>query len=127
MFAHIDADAFFASVLQRKHPRLKGKPLLALGMGGGCVIAASYEAKRRGVKTGMPLKEARALCPEALHIPCDFGETALASEQIEGILTSHSPMVEQYSITNGFWISRHCRAANRLTFYSGRKNCGRKF
>ncbi|MBI5155718.1 DNA polymerase IV, partial [Candidatus Peregrinibacteria bacterium] len=51
MIAHVDADSFFASVLQRKDPRLRGKPLLALGMGGGCVIAASYEAKACGVKT----------------------------------------------------------------------------
>ncbi len=42
MLAHIDADAFFASVLQRENPKFKGKQLLALGMGGGCVIAASY-------------------------------------------------------------------------------------
>ena len=72
MIAHIDADAFFASVLQRKNPLLKGKPFLALGAGGGCVIAASYEAKAYGVKTGMRLVEARKLVPHAIALPSDF-------------------------------------------------------
>lgn len=102
MIAHIDADSFFASVLQRKHPHLRGKPLLALGMGGGCVIAATYEAKAKGVKTGMPLKEAMKLCPDALQVPSDFAETALASHQIEAIIQGHSPIVEQYSIDEWF-------------------------
>lgn len=98
MIAHIDADCFFASVLIRKHPRLRGKALLALGMGGGCVIAASYEAKAKGVKTGMRLKDARALCPGAVEMPSDFNETALASEQIETILGESCPVMEEMSI-----------------------------
>ncbi len=102
MIAHIDADSFFASVLQRKHPRLRGKPLLALGMGGGCVIAASYEAKAKGVKTGMPLKQALELCPDAQQVPSDFAETALASQQIEAILQGHCPVMQQYSIDEWF-------------------------
>jgi len=102
MIAHIDADSFFASVLQRKHPELRGKPLLAMGMGGGCVIAASYEAKAKGVKTGMPFKEAMALCPEAVSVPSDFAETGLASQQIESILQGHCPVIEQYSIDEWF-------------------------
>lgn len=102
MIAHIDADSFFASVLQRKHPELRGKPLLAMGMGGGCVIAASYEAKAKGVKTGMPLREALALCPEALHIPSDYAETTLASHQIESVLQNHCPVMEQMSIDEWF-------------------------
>ena len=72
MIAHIDADSFFASVLVRRNPRLRGKPLLALGMGGTCVIAATYEAKALGVMTGMPLKEALRLAPKALQIPLRF-------------------------------------------------------
>ena len=61
MLLHCDLDAFFASVLERQDPRLRGLPILALGMGGGCVIAASYKAKECGVKTGMRLKDARKL------------------------------------------------------------------
>jgi DNA polymerase-4/DNA polymerase V len=98
MIAHVDADAFFASVLQRQHPHLKGKPLLALGMGGGCVIAASYEAKAKGVRTGMPLKEAHPLCPEAIAIPSDFLDACVASDQIETIIHSHAPIVEKMSV-----------------------------
>ncbi len=102
MIAHLDVDAFFASVLQRTHPALKGKPLLALGMGGGCVIAASYEAKAQGVKTGMPLAEARKLCPHAIVRPSDFAETLRASRQIEEIIGRHCPVIQQYSIDEWF-------------------------
>lgn len=98
MIAHVDADAFFASVLERLHPHLKGKPLFALGMGGSFIIAASYEAKAKGVKTGMQLREARRLCPGAAEMPSDFRETGLASEQIEAVLISVCPRIEQMSI-----------------------------
>jgi len=98
MIAHVDADSFFASVLVRKDPRLRGKPLLALGMGGGCVIAASYEAKALGVKTGMPLAEALTFAPHAVQRSSDFNEAGLASQQIESILQTHCPLVEQMSV-----------------------------
>lgn len=98
MIAHVDADSFFASVLIRKNPHLRGKPVLALGMGGGCVIAASYEAKAKGVKTGMRLVDALALVPDALRMPSDFRETGLASIQIESILMDTCPIIEQTSI-----------------------------
>lgn len=98
MIAHIDVDSFFASVIVRKNPSLQGKPLLALGMGGGCVIAASYEAKDRGVKTGMPLKEALKYAPNAMRLPADFHEAALASQEIESILQKQCPCTEKMSI-----------------------------
>jgi DNA polymerase-4 len=98
MICHVDADAFFASALQRRQPQLRGKPLLALGMGGGCVIAASYEAKAFGVKTGMPLREARRLCPQAVAMPSDFSEALAASREIESILRDECPLVEQMSV-----------------------------
>jgi nucleotidyltransferase/DNA polymerase involved in DNA repair len=98
MFAHVDADAFFASVLVRKDPRLAGKALLALGMGGSCVIAASYEAKALGVKTGMPLKEARKLAPNALAMQSDFDEACAASRQLEQILEDRCSRIEQASV-----------------------------
>ena len=102
MIAHIDADSFFASVLVRRNPRLRGKPLLALGMGGTCVIAATYEAKALGVMTGMPLKEALRLAPKALQIPSDFRETAVASHEIEEILSREGPLLEQMSVDEWF-------------------------
>lgn len=108
MLAHIDADSFFASVLQRKHPQLRGKPLLAGGMGGGIVIAASYEAKACGVKTAMRISEALKLCPKATVMPADFAETSLASQQIEAIVQSHCPVIEQYSIDEWFLDLKTC-------------------
>ncbi len=102
MIAHVDADSFFASVLVRQNPALKGKPLLALGMGGSCVIAASYEAKAKGVKTGMRVKDALLLAPDALRIPSDYRETGLASQQIESVLRDVSPVIEQMSIDEWF-------------------------
>ncbi len=98
MIAHVDADSFFASVIIRLHPELRGKPVLAIGMGGGCVIAATYEAKNKGVKTGMRLSEARLLVPDAIQMAADFRETSIASEQIESVLKHHSPIVEKASI-----------------------------
>lgn len=98
MYCHVDADAFFASVLERKDPRLKGKPLLALGVGGGIVIAASYPAKAKGVRTGMRRKEAELLCPGAIALLSDFTEACTASQQIETILRSLTPAVEQMSV-----------------------------
>ncbi len=102
MIAHIDADSFFASVLVRLHPHLKGKHVLAIGMGGSCVIAATYEAKRKGVKTGMRLQEARLLVPDAIEMSSDFRETGLASEQIKSILRDLCPVIEQMSIDEWF-------------------------
>ena len=101
-FAHVDADAFFASVLQRQNPKLKGKALFALGMGGGCIIAASYEAKACGVKTGMRLSEAKKLCPHAIAMSSDFDEVLLASRQIEQILQSTCPDIQRYSVDEWF-------------------------
>jgi len=100
--AHIDADSFFASVLVRKHPHLQGKPVIAVGMGGGCVIAATYEAKAKGVKTGMRLTETRILCPGAVEMPSDFRETGIASHAIEAILSEACPLLEQMSIDEWF-------------------------
>ena len=102
MFAHVDADSFFASVLERKDPRLKGKPILALGAGGGVVIAASYAAKAKGVKTGMRRNDAMKLCPDAVALLSDFTEACTASEQIEMILLSLTPAVEQMSVDEWF-------------------------
>jgi len=102
MIAHVDADSFFASVIVRSHPRLRGKPVLAIGMGGGCVIAATYEAKAKGVKTGMPLFEAKRLVSDAVQMPVDFRETSIASQQIESVLKDFCPRVEQMSIDEWF-------------------------
>lgn len=76
--------------------------MIARGMGGSAVIAASYEAKAKGVKTGMPVREAIKLCPEAIQMDSDFRETGIASQQIENILMNVCPIIEQYSIDEWF-------------------------
>lgn len=108
MYVHFDADAFFASVLQRKYPQYQNKPLIALGMGGGCVISASYECKAKKVRTGMRLSEAKLLCPEAIAIPSDFTETALASKQIQNMLYNLGPILEQASIDEWYMDLKGC-------------------
>ncbi|MFC6341052.1 DNA polymerase IV, partial [Nocardioides hankookensis] len=66
MILHADLDAFFASVEQRDDPRLQGRPVI---VGGGVVLAASYEAKAYGVKSAMGGRQAQRLCPDALVVP----------------------------------------------------------
>jgi DNA polymerase-4/DNA polymerase V len=122
MICHVDADAFFASVLGRGDPRLRGKPLLALGMGGTCVIAATYEAKAKGVKTGMHITEAVKLCPEALRVPSDFRETAIASHEIEGILGEQCPLLEQMSVDEWFLDLRSLRGGLSDDLHGWAKN-----
>lgn len=105
-FAHIDFDAFFAQVEQRDNPKLRGKPVSVGGMGGnrGIVMTASYEARARGVDTGMSVVEARKLCPELISLPC-YGpkyESILAN--LQDMLRRYVPeeCIEQYSIDECF-------------------------
>ena len=99
-FLHVDLDAFFASVEQIKNPKLKGKPVVVGGRSSkrGVVTAASYEAKRRGIKTGMPWQQARACCPEAIFLPADFDAYAIYSRLVRKILEKMSPVVAPASI-----------------------------
>lgn len=71
-FAHMDFDAFYAQVEQRDNPKLRGKAVSVGGTGGGkgIVMTASYEARARGVDTGMSVMEARRICPELISLPC---------------------------------------------------------
>ncbi len=98
---HIDADAFFASCEQAIHPELMGKPVIT-GKERGIVAAASYEAKARGVKTGLSLSDAMKVCPEAIIIPNDYETYSLMSVRLFEILRRFSPDVEEYSIDEAF-------------------------
>ena len=96
---HADLDAFFASVEQRDHPRLRGHPLI---VGAGVVLAASYEAKSSGVRTAMSGAQARRLCPEAVVVEPRFSAYADASKAVFRVFEDTSPLVEGLSIDEAF-------------------------
>ncbi len=96
---HADLDAFFASVEQRDDPRLRGRPVI---VGGGVVLAASYEAKAMGVRTAMGGRQARALCPDAIVVDPRFNAYTRASRDVFDVFRSTTPLVEGLSIDEAF-------------------------
>ncbi|UWP78523.1 DNA polymerase IV [Dactylosporangium fulvum] len=96
---HADLDAFYASVEQRDDPRLRGRPVI---VGGGVVLACSYEAKRRGVRTAMGGRQARALCPEAVVVPPRMKAYSTASKAVFEVFRNTTPVVEGISIDEAF-------------------------
>ena len=100
---HADADAFFASVEQRDDPRLRGRPVI---VGGGVVLAASYEAKACGVRTAMGGRLARRLCPRAVVVEPRFSAYVEASRAMFRVFEAASPLVEGLSIDEAFLDAR---------------------
>jgi DNA polymerase IV len=96
---HADLDAFYASVEQRDNPRLRGRPVL---VGGGVVLAASYEAKAYGVRTAMGGKQARQLCPGAVVVEPRMSAYSEASTAVFEIFENTTPLVEGLSIDEAF-------------------------
>ncbi|MFJ8894442.1 DNA polymerase IV [Leifsonia sp. NPDC102414] len=96
---HADLDAFYASVEQRDAPALRGRPVI---VGGGVVLAASYEAKARGVRTAMGGRQARDLCPEAIVVPPRMDAYSAASKDVFAIFRDTTPFVEGLSIDEAF-------------------------
>ncbi|MGA9858591.1 MAG: DNA polymerase IV [Solirubrobacteraceae bacterium] len=96
---HADLDAFYASVEQRDDPSLRGRPVI---VGGGVVLAASYEAKARGVRTAMGGTRARALCPDAVVVTPRFSAYVEASRAVFAVFKQTSPLVEALSIDEAF-------------------------
>jgi DNA polymerase-4 len=96
---HADLDAFYASVEQRDDPRLRGRPVI---VGGGVVLACSYEAKRRGVRTAMGGRQARQLCPEAIVVPPRMSAYSAASKAVFDVFRHTTPLVEGLSIDEAF-------------------------
>src|SRR5512135_460728 len=99
---HIDMDAFFSSVEQKRHPELIGKPVV-IGGGGdptqrGVVSTASYEARKFGIHSAMPLRTAHKLCPHAVFLPVDYREYSRVSRLIKDILREFSPVMEDVGI-----------------------------
>lgn len=96
---HADLDAFYASAEQLIEPSLRGRPVL---VGGGIVVAASYEARAYGVRAPMPTREALALCPRAVVVEGHFERYLDLSEQVMAILDDATPVVEQISVDEAF-------------------------
>ncbi len=102
-FAHVDMDAFFVEVERLRHVELIGVPVVVAGLGRrGVVSSASYEARRRGVGSGMPTVHARRLCPQARFLAPDHGAYADASCQVFEVIYSFTPKVEPLSVDEAF-------------------------
>ncbi|MEN8800804.1 MAG: DNA polymerase IV [Thiogranum sp.] len=102
--AHVDLDAFFASCEQREHPEYKGRPVVVGALPGhrGVVAAASYEARRFGIRSAMPIAEAWRRCPDAVFLRPDMDKYRRASQQVFQILESITPTLERASIDEAY-------------------------
>ncbi|PJK19970.1 DNA polymerase IV [Mycolicibacterium goodii] len=96
---HADLDSFYASVEQRDDPALRGRPVI---VGGGVVLAASYEAKAYGVRTAMSGGQARALCPHAVVVPPRMAAYSQASKDVFAVFHDTTPLVEPLSVDEAF-------------------------
>jgi len=113
--AHIDADAFFASVAQALEPRLLGKPVIT-GQERGVITSASYEAKAFGVKRGVPLWEARRMCPGLILVETDFRSCHIFSTRMFDIIRTFTPLVESGGLDEGFADLRGTRELHHLDY-----------
>jgi DNA polymerase-4 len=99
-------DAFFSAVEEKRRPELTGKPVVVGGEGDptkrGVVSTASYEARKFGIHSAMPLKTAYKLCPDAIFLPVDYEEYSRISEEVKAILREFSPIIEDVGIDEAF-------------------------
>jgi DNA polymerase-4 len=96
---HADLDAFYASVEQLLNPSLRGKPI---AVGGGVVLAASYEARAFGIRSGMPGRRARELCPQLIFVSGHFKDYQRLGDAAIQVLNDFTPLVERISIDEAF-------------------------
>lgn len=109
---HIDMDAFYASVEQRDNPSFAGKPLVVGGQTkSGVVAAASYEARKFGVKSAMPMKVALSKCPNLLTIKPNFDKYKAVSNEIRSIFKKYTDIIEPLSLDEAFLDVTYCSVA----------------
>jgi len=104
---HVDMDSFFASVEMREKPELIGKPVVVGadpkgGKGRGVVSTCSYEARKYGIRSGMPISRAYKLCPTAVFLPVNFPLYIRASGEVMNILRAHAEKFQQVSIDEAY-------------------------
>lgn len=106
---HVDMDAFYAAVEMRDNPELRGKPLIIGALPGerGVVSTCSYEARKHGVRSAMPISEARRLCPEGIYMRPSFHKYEEASGQVHEIWDQYTDLVEYISLDEGFLDVTH--------------------
>ena len=108
---HADMDAFFSAVEQRENPELKGEAVIIGGVSlsnRGVVSTASYEARKFGVHSAMPIAKARKLCPDGIYLPARHGLYKESSREIFNILKKYTPLVEKLSIDEAFLDVKGC-------------------
>src|SRR6478752_7788194 len=100
---HVDMDAFYASVEQRDDPALRGRPVVVAWRGARSVVcAASYEARKFGVRSAMPALRAERLCPHAVFVPPDFVRYRAVSKQVREIFSRHTDLIEPLSLDEAY-------------------------
>ncbi len=109
MILHIDMDAFFASVEQRDNPDLQNKPIIVAGNSSRSVVStASYEARKFGIHSAMPVFQAKQRCPQVIIVPGSRHKYLAASKKIMNIISGFSPLVEQVSIDEAYVDIKGC-------------------
>jgi DNA polymerase IV (DinB-like DNA polymerase) len=126
LILHVDLDAFFTSVEVREHPELKGKPVIVgadpkAGTGRGVVSSASYEARKFGIRSAMPISRAWKLCPEGIYLRPHFDLYIPASNSIMKILKSHADKFEQGGIDEAYLdISSQVKDFDEASEFAGK-------